>query len=208
MITQKKKEESTLASGYSGKTQAILREALRKADAGKVKPPAEFLDGEDKAPVSFFIEGPEAATTWVTMAKSAEPMVVKSAVDAKAPLTDPLPDLSKVPRDMAAVLAAIRQHQDAVTLDMVQREAGREALRRQLLEREIIAWRREQMEKAFAAERTAAHELLKRTMAHFEEAIGEYRKKFASMHAAAVRLENIMAQKKAAELADALAGVK
>jgi hypothetical protein len=43
------KKDEALSSGYSGKTQAILREALRKAESGTAKLPVAFPDGEDKA---------------------------------------------------------------------------------------------------------------------------------------------------------------
>lgn len=203
------KKEETLSSGYSGKTQAILREALRKAESGVAKLPVTFADGEDKAALTFFVEGPEAARTWVTHAKSADPMVVQAQVAAHAPLShQPLPDLSRVPREMGAVLGAIRVHQDAVTLDMVQREAGREGLRRQLLEQEIIPWRREQMEKAFNAQRTEAHEQLKATMALFSKEFEAFKKKFAAMSAAAEKIEAIHARKAAAAKEDEEAGIQ
>ena len=189
------KKDSGLSSGFSGKTQAILREAVRKAEGGAAKLPVAFPDGEDKAQVTFFTEGPEAASTWVTHAKSPEAMVVQAQVQAHAPRSgEALPDLSRVPRDAAAVLAAITEHQDAITLDMVQREAGREGLRRQLLEREFVPWRRKQMDEAFTRQRTEAHEALKTTLAHFEAELGAFRRRFAAESAAAGRVDAIKAR--------------
>ena len=199
------KKEEVLSSGYSGKTQAILRDALRKADAGVKKPPVTFKDGEDKAPQSFYVEGPEAVVTWVTHSKSEDAMVVRAQVEAKGPLTSPLPDLRGVPKNMASVLGAIRRHQDAVILDMVQREAGREGARRQLLEREIIAWRREQMEKSFNAQRTQAHEHLKETMAAFEKEMETFKAKYKREGAIAQRSDEITARKAAGVKAAAIA---
>lgn len=203
------KKDEALSSGYSGKTQAILRDALRKSEVGVAKLPVTFADGEDKAALTFFVEGPEAAKTWVTHGKSADPMVVEKQVKAHAPLSDqPLPDLTRVPREVGAVMAAIRAHQDAVTLDMVQREAGREGLRRVLLEREIVPWRREQMEKTFNAQRTEAHAHLSATMAHFKAEAEVYQKRFGAMSAAADRIDAINARKAASERADAEAGIQ
>jgi hypothetical protein len=197
-----KKEEGHLSGGYSGKTQAILRDAIRKAEVGLVKPPATFGDGEHKRPVAFHVEGPEACKTWVAHAKLEDPMVVQAQVDSHAPLTAALPDLARVPKDAPSVMAAIRAHQDAIVLDMVQREAGREGARRQLLHREFIPWRREQMEKAFEAQRTAAHEHLKATMARFDKEVEVFRSKFSAMAASAQRVEDIQARKAAAERAE------
>ena len=196
------KKDGGLSSGYSGETQAILRDALRKAESGTARLPVAFPDGEDKARLTFFAEGPEAACTWVTHAKSAEAMVVQAQVQAHAPRSgEALPDLSGVPRDAASVLAAIAAHQDAITLDMVQREAGREGLRRQLLEREFVAWRRKQMEETFTRQRTEAHEALKATLAHFEAELDAFRRRFAAEAAAAGRVDAIKAR-----MAEAAAG--
>jgi hypothetical protein len=198
------KKESGLSSGFSGKTQAILREAVRKAEGGAAKLPVAFPDGEDKAQVTFYTEGPEAASTWVTHAKSPEAMVVQAQVQAHAPRSgEPLPDLSRVPREAGAVLAAITAHQDAITLDMVQREAGREGVRRQLLEREFAPWRRKQMEETFTKQRTEAHEALKATMASFEAELEAFRRRFAAESAAHERVDAIKARKAEAAAAAA-----
>lgn len=194
-------KDSHLSGGYSGKTQAILRDAIRKAEVGLVKPPATFHDGEHKRPVTFHVEGPEASKTWVAHAKLEDPMVVQALVDSHAPLTAALPDLAGVPKDAPSVLGAIRAHQDAIVLDMVQREAGREGARRQLLDREIIPWRREQMEKAFEAQRTAAHEHLKATMGRFDKELEGFKGKFSAAAASAHRVEAIQARKAAADRA-------
>ena len=120
--------------GYSGKTQALLRDAKRRADALlPMIPTFAMKDGEDKAPLDLVVDGPKTLETWVTRSKSEDPMVLEALIKAQAPLSDqPLPDW-KVEReergvntrDPTAVFAALRRHQDAVTLDMVQRETGR-----------------------------------------------------------------------------------
>lgn len=198
--------DKVISSGYSGKTQALLRDAKLRAEALLPKVPAhEMRDGEDKSPLALYVDGPRTLETWVTRSKSEDPMVLAGLIKAQAPLSDqPLPDW-KVERevrgvntrDPTAVFAALRMHQDAVALDMVQRETGRETLRRQLLAVETMPWRREQMEKAFDLERTQAHTLLKQTIAKFEAAVEEYRGTFAVEQAAAERIEKLNAVKRA-----------
>jgi len=190
------------AGGFSGKTQAILREAKRK-QAAPLPESEEYLDGEDKSPLKIFVEGPKTQETWVTRSKLEDPMVEQELVNAHAPSSNPLPDWIAEKsngldfRDHSAVFTALRRHQDSITKDMVMRESGRETVRKQLLAMEFVPWRREQMEKVFDAQRTVAHTQIKKIISTFEVSVNEYRGQYAKETAAAQRIDKIMSTKKA-----------
>jgi len=109
--------------------------------------------------------------TWVARVG---PLAVRAALDAALPPAAPLPR-SPLPRAPAAALEAVAAHQDAVTAGLVARQAGREALWRQLLARETAAWRAAQLAAACEAERGAALAALKRTTAEFRAVYEEQR---------------------------------
>ena len=166
-------------SGYSGKTEALLRAGRAKEGGVQKAVPITLNDGEDGAPCLL------NTMTYVQRAALDEPMVVSSMVAASAPSGDPLPANFGAFSDPYAAIDAALTHQAAVRADMVQREASREALRRLLLARETVEWRREQMEETFAAERLTAHEALRHAAAAHAEVIAQKRR--AADKAAAVK---------------------
>lgn len=181
------KEENKLASGYTGRTQKLLREGKKKLAETEVKVALVLLDGEDRA--SCVIN----EATWVERAELDAPMVATALVSAASVNTNPLPDMSKFTASGVApapemLIALITQHQEEQVRDMLAREAGAEALRRALLVAEKVEWRAAQMSAMFDAERTAAHERLKTVMAAFRKAKGVYTAKFAREAEAEKRL--------------------
>jgi hypothetical protein len=105
----------------------------------------------------------EVCTLNSVTAVEAAPAVGDSA-RAQAPnrsIVDALPAIA--PMDQAARMAQLqmmRARQAGVLHTLADREATREAFRADLLSREPVAWRREELQRAFAAERVAAHEAL------------------------------------------------
>ena len=203
MLLGRKKDEAPkqqLASGYTGRTQKLLREGKKQLEAGIAKPPLVMRDAEDRAPCTL------NEATWVARAQLEEPMVASRLVEAAAPALAPLPDLSHLRAPAPeAVLAAISKHQEAILQDMLQREAGREALRRVLQGAEKVEWRAAQMGATFAAERTEAHERLKRTMAEFRAAKGGIEARFAKERAAGERVDAARANRDRVLAAEAAA---
>ena len=164
--------------GYSGKTQALLREGIKERDKGKNIAPPTYPDGEDGARLSL------NTMTFVERAALEEPEAVTRLVLGAAPTASALPDLSPASgirgNDLEGILAAIHAHQSAIARDMVQREAGREAMRRALLADETVPWRVEQLQEAFKLERSEQLHHLKSTLASFREGVKKYEDLFAA----------------------------
>jgi hypothetical protein len=183
------------SSGYTGKTAALLRAGYKKAAEARGHVAVAFPDGEDGTRCEL------NEVSYVARSALDAPWAVTRAVDAAAPDDRDLPDLTAVPRDDArAVLGAIRRHQRGIARDMVQREAGREALRRALTAAEAVPWRVEQMEATFSAERAAALDALKKKMAAFAAAHKTFADRFEADAARARRIAALQASR-AAELA-------
>ena len=185
---------SSKNAAYSGKTMALLRagtDAAEKA-AGAKKKPEVYKDGEDRAPLTL------NKLSYVARSRMEEPFALTNAITAAAPVAAILPDLTYV-TDPRAAVAAARAHQHAAMTDMIQREAGREALRRHLLDRETVEWRREQMEGTFLSERLTAQEVLRQTRASYEAALAKLKAKAEREEAAATRLADIYASREAAK---------
>jgi len=177
---------ASAATGYSGRTQALLRKGIAERDRGKVRATPAFPDAEDGVRCAL------NEATYVERSALAAPGVVSALVAAAAPPTAALPDLGPASGlrgdDAAGVLGAIRAHQSGIARDMVQREAGREALRRALLAAETVPWRAEQLREHFKADRAAALHALKETMARFKAAAKKYADGYAEDDARAARI--------------------
>ena len=162
--------------GYSGKTQALLREGIKERDKDKNIVAPTYPDGEDG--VRLIIN----TITFVERASQDEPEAVTRLIVSAAPSTASLPDLGPATGirgdDLESILDAIRVHQSAIARDMVQREAGREAMRRALLADETVLWRVEQMHEAFKVERSEQLHHLKTVLASFREGVKKYENKF------------------------------
>ena len=178
------KDKGGLSSGYTGKTARLLREAQKEQAAKAPKRDIVLHDGEDRAACVL------NDATWVQRAQLDEPMVATRLVEAAQVQVNPLPDMSrfKTRPEPATLMALISSHQEGVMQDMLQREAGREALRRMLLLGEKVEWRAAQMQATFDQERTDAHERMKRTVADFARVRGEYEARFAREAAATARV--------------------
>ena len=183
-------------SGYSGKTQALLREGFRKAAEGKKKVYAKYPDGEDGAEVVL------NEVSYVERSQMEQPVALSTLISSKAAGGAAIPDLSGLPRDAGKILETIRAHQAAISRDLVQREAGREALRRALLDAETVPWRVDQLEATFKAERSAALKEIKETMATFGAAYKSYETQFAEEAARAARIAEIDATRNRARVGD------
>ena len=187
-----KKEENKLSSGYSGRTQKLLREGKKKLAETEQKVALILLDGEDRAPCVI------NEATWVERSELDAPMVATALVAAAAANQNPLPDMSKfVSPTPDTVMSLIAAHQAEQMRDMLAREAGAEALRRALLVAEKVEWRAAQMAAMFDAERTEAHNRLKVVMAEFRNAKDAYRVKFSKEAAALEKLAEAEARKAA-----------
>ena len=162
-------------ASFSGRTETLLRAGAKKAHANQ----GAFPDGEDGAPCVL------NTVSVITRAALDTPLVVTGMILAAAPLLDPLPTNFAALKDPATALEAARVHQAAVRADMVQREASREALRRLLIARETVEWRREQMEATFSAERLAANEVLRQTAATHADVLTRQRRAFEKASALA-----------------------
>jgi len=187
------KEENKLSSGYSGRTQKLLREGKKKLAAGAAKVALVLYDGEDRAPSEI------NEATWVERSEMDAPMVASALVAAASVNLNPLPDMSRFASapPPETVMALISTHQEAQVKDLLAREAGAEALRRALLQAEKVEWRAAQMAAMFDAERTEAHSRLKRVMADFQAAKDEFKAKFAAQAEAGRKLADAAERKRA-----------
>jgi hypothetical protein len=181
---------------YTGKTAAILRDGLRKAALGQAKVAVTMPDGEDGATATL------NELSYVAISRLEQPLALSAAVEAAMPLREAIPDLTACHNNPTLVMATISAHQRAIVEDMVQREAGREALRRQLLEHESVEWRRAQMETAFTSDRMNAQEVIKQTLQEHEAALSKFRVKYEKEAAAAARVQAVL-QNRAKALAQA-----
>jgi hypothetical protein len=180
-------------SGYSGKTQALLREGYRKAAEGKKKVLPKYADGEDGTDLVL------NEVSYVERSQMAQPVVLSALISSRAAGGAAIPNLSGLPRDAGTILETIRAHQAAICRDLVQREAGREALRRALLDAETVPWRVDQLEVTFKAERSAALKEIKDLMAEFGAGYKGYESQFAEEAARNARVEAAKQRAKAIE---------
>lgn len=178
---------------YSGKTQALLRAGMKERDKGKVIAKETFPDAEDGVRLEL------EEMTFVERSGLETANALTKIVTAAAPATAPLPDLGPSSGlrgdDAKGILAAIHEHQSAIARDMVQREAGREALRRTLLASETVPWRVEQLQETFKAERAEQLHALKSTMASFKEAVKHYQDKFAEDEKRNARMQQMQRER-------------
>ena len=187
------KEENKLSSGYTGRTQKLLREGKKKLAETTAKVALVLPDGESREPCTV------NEATWVERAELDAPMVATALVTAAAVNLNPLPDMSKFASKPSpdALMALIARHQEEAVKDLLAREAGAEALRRALLVAEKVEWRAAQMSAMFDAERTAAHDRLKHVMADFRRAKEEYQVRFAKEAEAGKKIAEAAARKQA-----------
>lgn len=158
---------------FSSKTQSILRKTKKEEEGPP--PPIEVEDAET---------GEKLLLNEVTVAMRAKeqtPFAHTKHVLSKGLSLEPLPPedvLKKAAVNRAQLEIVIRQHQDTVIRQLIEREAGKEAFRRELLENEKSDERLQSLEEYFTKDRVAAANLLKTTRMMFEGALAAQLKKY------------------------------
>jgi hypothetical protein len=158
--------------------------AKGEREAGASSGPVQVVDGETgevcvlnttlAVDAAGGAGGPPAARPARPAARPtlARPTLAGPAAAFARPPTPLLPDLSsEQQRDKSLLLRAVKQHQQAVLVEALSREAAREKLRRRVLAVETSDWRRLLAKKAFLSERLAALEDIKRLKLDMEVAL-------------------------------------
>ena len=183
--------------GLSGKTQALLRAGIKERDKDKIIAPSLYRDAEDGARLKL------NTMSFVDRSNLDEPNAVTKLVEAAAPSTSALPDLGPHTgirgNDLGAILEAIHEHQSVIARELVQREAGREAMRQSLTAFETVPWRAEQLRETFKMERAEQFHALKVTLSNFKEGIKKYENKFAAEALRDAKAEQVKVDRRLAE---------
>ncbi len=131
----------------SKQTKELLRKAQVKFTATGEPAPVEVVDSETGEVLRL--------NTITSVQRSRMPEGLQTSVQR-----DLIPEIAEAP-DKAVYIQLVKQHQQRVVLQAMEREARREAMRSELLLQEHTKWRKDTMRKTFNAERIAAAEQLR-----------------------------------------------